>query len=147
MQEQDEAARAAAREIATLKESLAEALAAAANAREVESLRVSLAAEKQEKTAAKLEAAKLKDRVRRNPLSLCWGLCWSFSLVLSWSSSFFITAQRLLPSCCGKLTFRCCGAQVGRRDEAIKQMQQVMKERDDRWRSRLMPLLAGSGSG
>ena len=38
-------------------------------------------------------------------------------------------------------------AQVGRRDEAIKQMQQVMKERDDRWRSRLMPLLAGSGSG
>jgi len=82
LQEQDEAARAAAREIATLKESLAEALAAAANAREVESLRVSLAAEKQEKTAAKLEAAKLKDRVRRIPLSLGWALVFLLGLVV-----------------------------------------------------------------
>ena len=69
-QEQDEAARAAAREIATLKESLAEAHAAAADAREVESLRVSLATEKQEKTAAKLEAEQMRARVRRKPLSL-----------------------------------------------------------------------------
>ena len=61
---------------------MAEALAAAANAREVESLRVSLAAEKQEKTAAKLEAAKLKDRVRRNPLSLGWALVFLLGVVL-----------------------------------------------------------------
>ena len=72
----------------------------------------------------------------------------SFSLTLSWSLSFLPH-----PVSCGcragarKLILRCCAAQVGRRDEAIKQMQQVMKERDDRWRSRLLPLLAGSGSG
>ena len=132
---------------AALKESLAEAHAAAADAREVESLRVSLATEKQEKTAAKLEAEQMRARVRRKPLSLCWGLCLSFSLTLSWSLSFFITSLARLPGWARKLILRCCAAQVGRRDEAIKQMQQVMKERDDRWRSRLLPLLAGSGSG
>ena len=36
---------------------------------------------------------------------------------------------------------------VGRRDETIKALQQVMKERDERWRERLMPYLEAATAG
>ena len=38
-------------------------------------------------------------------------------------------------------------AKIGRRDETIKALQKVMKERDERWRQRLLPYLEAAGAG
>ena len=37
-------------------------------------------------------------------------------------------------------------AKIGRRDEKIQALQKVMKERDERWRQRLLPYLEAAGA-